>query len=513
MGVVSAGCVVVPGWQQGGPAGVPWQQGHPAGVPWQQGHLAVPAPPPGAVPPVDGRRPPAPTPPESPETAIDRLCRQLREVCASAVDPLEIAAALEAEAGLTGTVLRARYGCADVFALADEMYRRTARWPAEPAPGPDPWASDGRAHVGHAVLYGLPSASYAVAAPLLSGPGALTAVLVSMVTSWTLSQALAHLGHARLSRLDRPGAVRVLRLGLPAGAAVLGVALAVAAALVPVDGPALLFSAGQGGYLLAATVLLVLGAERWVFVALVPGAGAALAFALAGRPPWVPLWLPLVASAAVATVVAVVRTRGPRVRVVPDRAERRGARAQAAFGLAAAGLLAFPVAVSGFGAGLAVPAVAVLTLPLSLSMGAAEWSLYRYRRAVQALLERCRTPREFGPGARRVLLGAVLRYVAVAAVLIAATAVLPGPGGITPVAALSYLALGAALFVALLMQALGVGAGTGPACGAALGLEAALVLGPPALDVVTAQLVAAALLSAVLLAVAAAVLGRVAAHT
>ena len=95
----------------------------------------------------------------------------------------------------------------------------------------------------------------------------------------------------------------------------------------------------------------------------------------------------------------------------------------------------------------------------------------------------------------------------------APTAVLPGPGGITPVAALSYLALGAALFVALLMQALGVGAGTGPACGAALGLEAALVLGPPALDVVTAQLVAAALLSAVLLAVAAAVLGRVAAHT
>ena len=61
---------------------------------------------------------------ESPDAAVDRLCRQMREVCASAVDPLEIAAALEAEAGLTGPTLRARYGCPDVFTLADEMYRR-----------------------------------------------------------------------------------------------------------------------------------------------------------------------------------------------------------------------------------------------------------------------------------------------------------------------------------------------------------------------------------------------------
>ena len=123
---------------------------------------------------------------ETTDAAVRRLCRQMREVCASAVDPLEIAAALEAEAGLTGPILRARYGCPDVFTLADEMYRRTARWPAEPPPQPDLWAADPRTHVGHAVLYGLPAASYAVATPLLSGGGALTVVLVSMVTSWTL---------------------------------------------------------------------------------------------------------------------------------------------------------------------------------------------------------------------------------------------------------------------------------------------------------------------------------------
>jgi hypothetical protein len=162
----------------------------------------------------------------------------------------------------------------------------------------------------------------------------------------------------------------------------------------------------------------------------------------------------------------------------------------------------------------------VLTLPLSLSMGAAEWSLYRYRRGVQALLERCRTPRQFGPGARRVLLGAVLRYLAAAAALIAATtAVLRGfvPAtavGTTLVLGLSYLVLGGALFLALLLQALGGGAGTGIACGAALGLEAALVLGPPVgvLDVATAQLIASALLFGGLVLVASTVLSRVESH-
>ena len=69
---------------------------------------------------------PAELSPAEADAAVHRLCRQMREVCASAVDPLEIAAALEAEAGLTGPMLRARYGCPDVFTLADEMYRRTA---------------------------------------------------------------------------------------------------------------------------------------------------------------------------------------------------------------------------------------------------------------------------------------------------------------------------------------------------------------------------------------------------
>ena len=328
------------------------------------------------------------------------------------------------------------------------------------------------------MLFGLPAASYAVATPLLSGGAALTVVLVSMIASWTLAQALAYLGYARLSGLDRGGAAQVLRAGLPAGTAVLGVAVALAALLAPVGAAVLAFAAAQGVYLLAATVLLVLKAQRWVFVALAPGALASWPTSWPGGPrrwtaccgcrSWCrPCWPAGPPSSSPAD-------RGA-AHPEPRRAARRAPQAQ--FGLAAAGLLAFPVAVVGFGAGPAVSAAAVLTLPLSLSMGAAEWSLYRYRRDVQALLDRCRTVAEFGPGARRrACIAAVLRYLAVAAVLIAATvAVLPGPvSADAAVLCASYLALGAALFVALLLQALGVGARTGLACRAALALEAAL---------------------------------------
>ena len=59
------------------------------------------------------------------DAAIDRLCRQMREVCASAVDPLEIAAALEAEAGLTGPILRARYGCPTGTVVAIPVHLRS----------------------------------------------------------------------------------------------------------------------------------------------------------------------------------------------------------------------------------------------------------------------------------------------------------------------------------------------------------------------------------------------------
>ena len=64
---------------------------------------------------------------------VEELCEQFVVVCESAVDALEISSALEFD-GLNDQAVRKRYGVSDVFALAEEMYRRVPRRPAEPAP-------------------------------------------------------------------------------------------------------------------------------------------------------------------------------------------------------------------------------------------------------------------------------------------------------------------------------------------------------------------------------------------
>ncbi|HXW33219.1 MAG TPA: hypothetical protein VEJ87_01490, partial [Acidimicrobiales bacterium] len=49
---------------------------------------------------------------------------EVRAVCSAAVDPLEIAAALEA-AGVSDTVAKTTFGRADLFALAQELFGST----------------------------------------------------------------------------------------------------------------------------------------------------------------------------------------------------------------------------------------------------------------------------------------------------------------------------------------------------------------------------------------------------
>ena len=90
-----------------------------------------------------------------PRTVTD-LCADFADVCASAVDPLEIASALEFD-GLSDQLIRDRYGYGDVFALASEMYLQVPRQPAEPEPAPDPWPVSRLQPLLHGLLYGLPA--------------------------------------------------------------------------------------------------------------------------------------------------------------------------------------------------------------------------------------------------------------------------------------------------------------------------------------------------------------------
>jgi hypothetical protein len=450
---------------------------------------------------------------------VGGLRRRMTAVCESAVDVLEVAAALEAE-GISDQAARTRYGFPDVFALAEHLYDRVPRRPTEPPALPEQWQAKRAEHVLHGLLYAVPAVCFPVAAPLLTGTATLIGFVVSTLVSWALSQALAYLGYARAGRLDQGGSLWILRGGTAVALAVLWGTLAASALLLPARIAGLVCAGGQGTYLLGATVLLVCGKHRWLLLCLAPGVLVSTGFLVLGRPGWLahPVWWALGASVVVTLICAAVCTArpGPGGSRSPAGYELRGAVPYALFGLAAAGLLSYPVVASQLTAKLPYLA-ALLAAPLSLSMGAAEWSLYWYRRRTYRLLRTLRDPREFAPAARRALLGATARYLAAAALLIAATAgIVAATDRRTPhwtmlVECAAFLALGGALFVALLLQAFGGDLVTPLACAAAIGVEVALTA-VAHVNPVPAQLVACAALTAVLFGRAGSVLSRAIRH-
>ncbi|WP_086819332.1 hypothetical protein [Allokutzneria sp. NRRL B-24872] len=374
---------------------------------------------------------------------------------ADAVDHLEIAAALEA-GGLSDQAA-AKYGYPDVFLLAEALCRAVPRQPREPEPLPVIWSAKPATHLLRGVLFGLPGVCYTAAAGVLTDRAALWAVVISLFTSWSLGQSLSYLGHLQLGRADADAAARVLRRGMIAGCSIVLAVSAGAALLLGSSAAALAMAVGQGFYLLAATVLLVLNAEYTLLATLAPGVIAGLT--LSGGP----LWTALSATVLATMALAVLRTRTTRPRTL-SKHDLVASLPYGAFGFIAAGLLVLPLFwPSGQGHGLAA-------LPISVSMGVAEWSLVAYRRRATFALRDNHTFTEFAKDTRLGLLRAVAVFLAVAAAL--STVVLLATGAITDPAALlrygAYLALGGALFVALVLQACGSTGTAVAACAVAL---------------------------------------------
>jgi len=465
---------------------------------------------------------------------VEELCEQFTVVCESAVDALEISSALEFE-GWSDQAVRKRYGVSDVFALADEMYRRVPRRPAEPEPLPDPWQVSKVRPALHGLLYGLPTVCFPAAAGLLAGPGVLSVLIVVLLTSWAMSQALAYLGYLRLGQADSVQAARLLRAGLAAGLLALALALAAAALVLPVRAPAVVFGMGLGAYMLGASVLMVLGAERLLLVVLAPGVLGAAMFLVLGRPPRLEhaAWGALAATPLLALGLAVARAsrdagrprlgfglgrgRHARTGLAPGQllvaAELRGALPSAGFGLLAAGLLVFPVTTGTPGHAVANTGALLASLPLALSMGAAEWMLIWFRRRTQRLLRTTRELRTFATRARLALLAALLQYLAATLLLtagvivVAARTRLVHPHWAAAPQVAAYVALGGAMFLALLLQAFGSRIFPLVACAATLAFEVAYRgLG------VSGQFVACTELLLVLLGYAALALGSAMRH-
>ncbi|MGX1130165.1 hypothetical protein RKD49_002355 [Streptomyces glaucescens] len=470
---------------------------------------------------------------------IDELAGNLDDFIGAAVHPDEIAALLESD-GLSDDRIREQYGVKDSFALAEELYARVPRRHPEPdGPVHDPWQVGLLGCLLRGVVFALPGLAYVLGGPLLAGPegdfglpAGTVPLLAGALTGWTWNQGLAHRAYSWLGLGDGSAARRCLFVGAPLGA-LLGslTALAVAGTAEPA---AVAFAAGQSCYLGAATVLLVLGREKALLVALLPMAAGAVA-ALAGEVPEATRLTLLLGSLAVVAALALLDL-APALRelgqggwtagltaLLPHGsfgpvAHRPGGPRLAAslpyalFGLGS-GVLVLYAALGDVLAGAAHSTVAApAAVALTLSMGPAEWLLYRFRSGSLAGLRSTSTPRAFRRTTALTVVRCLAGYLAaLSALALAAAALWPGSPAVTGVRLAGLLLLGAVLWTGLLLQSFGAIHGAAAVCcTAALVQTLALLLhtGDPHRVGVTVHGVAAAVQAALVCGL----LGRATAH-
>ncbi|MCX5240516.1 hypothetical protein OG824_35435 [Streptomyces prunicolor] len=365
------------------------------------------------------------------QEAVSWLAAELADRVGPAIHPYEVAALLEAE-GLTAPMVRERYGHPSLFSLAAALYEQVPRTFPEPAPTDDPWRPDTVRCLLRGVLFALPGLAYLLTAPLWNPKEHASALIVAGLLSWAWGQALGHRAHLRMATGRREGA-RTLMAGAPLGALV---ATAAAAPLAH-SGPLLLATAAQSLYLAAAGVLLVLAQERLLLAALSPLiAGAAVL-------PW---WEPGDLARAELPTLAVVATFFAAVWAL-----REPLAAPAVPGAARPWMLSsLPYGLFGLAAGVLVLLEArqepYAVIVLTVSMGPAEWLLYRYRGLSVAALRASATRAGFllrtADNLSLCLFGYLLPLWPAALLT-----------GVAPVA---LLALAATLWTALLLQAFGV---------------------------------------------------------
>ncbi|MEU2060746.1 hypothetical protein [Streptomyces sp. NPDC013455] len=393
--------------------------------------------------------------------AVSRLAADLADRIGPAVHPYEVAALLEAE-GLTAEQITERYGHPDLFSLATALYAQVPRTFPEPAPAADPWRPDTVRSLLRGVLFALPGLAYLLTAPLWHPGRHAAALIVAGLASWAWGQGLGHRAHLRMAT-GRREAARTLLTGAPLGALL---ATAVAAPLAP-QGPVLPAVAAQSLYLAAAGVLLVMAREWLLFAGLTPLIAGAAAL------PW---WEP----------GAVLRTGLPLLALLATLAGAGHALRGALAAPAAAGatrprlLWSLPYGLFGLAAGVLVLLEGrrepYAVIALTVSMGPAEWLLYRYRGLSVAALRATATPAAFLLRSAAVLGGCLLAYL---------LPLLPA-AHLTGADPVPLLLLAATLWTALLLQAFSVAWPPAVICLAAAAVAGAVPLlrlppGPAAL--------------------------------
>jgi hypothetical protein len=367
---------------------------------------------------------------------LDVLVDRVRPMVATAVDPLHVAAALEAD-GLTDRIAQVQYGYADVFVLAAEVHRRAAvdSSAAARVQRISQRSVAGLRDIGHGLLYVLPAAVFPAVLAVLGQRSLLLGLMVAGAIGWIWAGTSAWLAYRLLGRHHPGGAGRLLRWAALGGLPVTAAASLVVIVTTGAGYGLLALAVGQMAYQMASTILVFYRREGWLFLAMLPAVVAGLSYVvLAARAvrvvsgvnaPAGDAFVPWAIGTGIASVLvtfglALGQTRG---RTEPGETRIRD-------GLRGELRMLLPVVVytalsAAYLLGAQAPYilsrtdVAFAVLPLILGMGVVEWRARRFSEQARALLHRVRYPAQFIPRVWLLLASGFLTCVVLVAALAA----------------------------------------------------------------------------------------------
>jgi hypothetical protein len=381
----------------------------------------------------------------------------LAEACSAAVDPVEIAARLEAH-GMSSQVAVDTFGYADVFSTAEALYRSLPFQDVDP-PAPVVPGRGGPVDLLRGALYALPALFLPV---VVAGFGlhlAWWVLPVGLTVAWGTGQAAASVAWTLVGRKEwRSDALMALGATLVTGLACLGVALAAARALG--GGEASTVTAvAIGLYVAASGALVFQRSELLLALCMVPAALGSL-LSLGHLPVTVgkaaPAWC-VVATVALAALTAnryAVTRRWHLPNLV--RADWAQATRFLVYGVSCGLLLS---ALIGFAGGTdgSARALSIAVWPLLLTLGLMEWQLRSFRNRATAALSVSLDLEDFSRRVGVAFRRSIFLYVSGLAVLSAGCLVIGKlrHASSLPLLLVSVGALGVAFFMALLLACSG----------------------------------------------------------
>jgi hypothetical protein len=354
---------------------------------------------------------------------LESLPGDVTEFAAHAVDPLEIAADLEAS-GISNRVARDVYAAADVFELATGLWQEIpfVAAEAEPEPGRRPGnVSD----LGRGLVYGAPG--LLLFALQHSWDWALpTWVLALAVTwGWGVGQMAANLTYTLRTRHDATGERFLLGVVLVATPVSTIVVVGGVGQVFDITLAATLVATVLTAYMVAAAILVLHEQLLVAALCLLPGVVVAIDALAVER--WSSEVVAVTIGVSVlATVVAASRyiTLRPRHRGMLAHGESARSLVHLLHGLVCGAALA--LVVIGGGAGVhRGDALLAVSVPLVLSLGVMEWQLRTFRSGALRL-QSATTVSRYAGRTWRLFMRCQARYAAAAFGLCAVAAVASG---------------------------------------------------------------------------------------